>query len=98
MGAVTFVESSLEGDIYDDFAINSQGHSGIINHPNIVTGVTKAGRQTTLLNYTEFLQARSAIFSSGEQTLYVVTDGDATSHSKSGQVYEIRIDRARGSC
>ena len=90
-GAVTVIATAAEGDNYDDFAIDSQGNSWITLHPNIVTEVTEAGVQTTILNSTQLLQPTSVIFSAGEQTLYVVTDGDAESHTQSGQVYEISI-------
>ena len=90
-GAVTIIATSAKGNFYDDFAIDSQGNSWITIHPDIVTEVSEAGVQTTILNTTNLLQPTSAIFSTGGQTLYVVTDGDATTHSQSGQVYEITI-------
>jgi hypothetical protein len=90
-GAATVIATAAEGDNYDDFAIDGQGNSWIAVHPDILTEVTEAGVQTTILNSTQLLQPTSAIFSAGKQTLYIVTDGDAEAHTQSGQVYEVSI-------
>ena len=88
-GAATILATSATGDDYDDFAIDSSSNSWVTVHPDILTEVTEAGKQTTIVNSTTLLQPTSAIFATGGQTLYVVTDGDATSHSQSGQVFQI---------
>ena len=92
-GAVTIIANDAEGYLYDDFAVDNQGNSWITDHPDAVVEVSKAGQQITILNSTNNMQPTSAVFSMGGQTLYVVTNGDATTHSESGQVFAVNIPK-----
>ena len=90
-GSVKIIANAPTGGSYDDFALDSQNNGWIAIHPDSVNEVTTAGVQSVIVNSTTVMQPTSAIFASGGQTLYVVTDGDARGHTQSGQVFTISV-------
>lgn len=90
-GAYTVIVHDQTGEIYDDFAIGSEGNLWITDHNNVVDKVTSLGVQTVQVNQTNIDQPTSAAFGTGGNTctLYVVTAGiggtDTPAHS--GQVF-----------
>lgn len=90
-GDVTIIANDTKGNIFDDFALDCENNAWITNHPSSLTEVKRSGQQVTIYNSSQLLHPTSAIFSSDEHTLYVVTDGDAVNHSQSGQVWAVKI-------
>ena len=93
--AVKIVNDIPGGNTYDDFALDCMGNAFIANHPDAITEVTYSGSQFTIANSSMYVQPTSAIFATGlgaACTLYVVTDGHATSDSiVSGQVFSLDV-------
>lgn len=88
----TLQNVTMAGNVYDDFAIDSQGSAYVSIHPLSVNQIDKDGIQTLLVgggNSNQVRDPTAVVMANDERSIYIATGGGTTG----GQVLKVELSR-----